>query len=79
MTNTPKTPGKIVGDAGQKILELYKLLETNFQEYYKVYKEEELNIKESEKEFISLYLELILRDNNKYMNYDIFPLNYYVQ
>ena len=79
MTNTPKTPGKIVGDAGQKILELYKILETNFPDYYKVYKEEELNIKESEKEFISLYMELILRDNNKYMNYDIFPLKYYVQ
>ena len=79
MTNTPKTPGKIVGDAGQKILELYKIVDTIFPDYYKVYKTKELDIKESEKEFISLYMELILRDKKKYMNYDIFPFNYYVK
>ena len=75
MTNTPKTPGKIVGDAGQKILELNKILESNFNDYYK-----NLEIVDKDKkEFISLYMEFILRDNEQFMNYDIFPLKYYIQ
>ena len=75
MTNTPKTPGKIVGDAGQKILELNKILESNFNDYYKHLE----IVNKDKKEFISLYMEFILRDNEQFMNYDIFPLKYYIQ
>uniref|UniRef100_A0A6C0KYY0 Helicase ATP-binding domain-containing protein n=1 Tax=viral metagenome TaxID=1070528 RepID=A0A6C0KYY0_9ZZZZ len=122
MTNTPKTPGKVVGDAGQKSLEMIHILYTYSKDSFfrlndvlrdqviEQLKKEKKNVKEVKrvylelnkekpsyrvvlnnenyltpstramltKHYISLFMELLLRDNHSYMNYDIFPFKYYV-